>query len=179
MPIPFLDLTRQHREIEAELQAAFVPVLRRGQFILGPEVAAFEAEWARYCAAPAAAGVASGTDALALALVATGAVRKGRGDEVITNPLTAGYTALAILNAGGVPVFADIDPHTYTLDPASVEKLLTPRTRAIVPVHLYGQCADMDRLQPIASEFDIPLIEDAAQAIGAAWRDRRAGCFPG
>src|SRR5205085_9282066 len=137
----------------------------------------FEAEWARYCAAPAAAGVASGTDALALALVATGAVRKGRGDEIITNPLTAGYTALAILNAGGVPVFADIDPHTYTLDPASVEKLLTPRTRAIVPVHLYGQLADMDALCAVAARHDLVVIEDVAQAHGARHDGKPAGSF--
>jgi dTDP-3-amino-3,4,6-trideoxy-alpha-D-glucose transaminase len=177
MPIPFLDLTRQHQELEPELQTALVRVLRGGQFILGPEVAAFEAEWARYCAAPAAAGVANGTDALALALVASGAVRKGRGDEVITNPLTAGYTALAILNAGGVPVFADIDPQTYTLAPTSVEQLLTPRTRAIVPVHLYGQLADMDTLCAVAARRDLFVIEDVAQAHGARRGDKRAGSF--
>ena len=177
MPIPFLDLTRQHRELEPELQTALLRMLRGGQFILGPEVAAFEAEWAHYCAMPAAAGVASGTDALALALVASGAVRKGRGDEVITNPLTAGYTALAILNAGGVPVFADIDPQTYTLSPASVEQLITPRTRAIVPVHLYGQLADMGALCAVAARHDLLVIEDVAQAHGARRGGKLAGSF--
>ncbi|MFL6207241.1 MAG: DegT/DnrJ/EryC1/StrS family aminotransferase [Pyrinomonadaceae bacterium] len=177
MLIPFLDLTRQHQELEPELHTALVRVLRSGQFILGPEVAAFEAEWARYCAVPAAAGVASGTDALALALVASGAVRRGAGDEVITNPLTAGYTALAILNAGGVPVFADIDPQTYTLDPAAVEQSITPRTRAILPVHLYGQLADMDALCAVAAYHDLFVIEDVAQAHGARRGDRRAGSF--
>jgi dTDP-4-amino-4,6-dideoxygalactose transaminase len=140
-------------------------------------VAAFETEWAAYCNATAAAGVANGTDALALALIASGAVRKGRGDEVITNPLTAGYTALAILNAGGVPVFADIDPQTYTLAPASVEKLLTPRTRALMPVHLYGQLADMDALSAIAARHDLFMIEDVAQAHGAQSGGVRAGSF--
>ena len=177
MPIPFLDLTRQQREIEAELHAVFARVLRRGEFILGAEVAAFEAEWAHYCAAPAAAGVASGTDALALALVASGAVRRGAGDEVITTPLTPGYTALAILNAGAIPVFADIDPQTYTLAPVSVEQLITPRTRAIVPVHLYGQLADMDALGHVAARHHLVLVEDAAQAHGARLDGRPAGAF--
>ena len=177
MPIPFLDLRRQQREIEAELHAVFARVLRRGEFILGAEVAAFEAEWAHYCAAPAAAGVASGTDALALALVASGAVRRGAGDEVITTPLTAGYTALAILNAGAIPVFADIDPQTYTLAPASVEQLITPRTRAIVPVHLYGQLADMDALCVVAARHHLVVVEDAAQAHGARLDGRTAGAF--
>lgn len=177
MPIPFLDLARQHREIEPELHAALLRVLRGGQFILGPEVAAFETEWACYCDAPAAVGVASGTDALTLALVASGAVRNGRGDEVITSPLTAGYTALAILNAGGVPIFADIDPQTYALAPASVERMITRRARAIVPVHLYGQLADMDALCALAARHDLFVLEDAAQAHGARRAARPAGSF--
>ena len=179
MPIPFLELTRQHRELEPELSAALRCVLGRGRFILGPEVTAFEAEWARYCAVPAAAGVGSGTDALSLALVASGAVREGRGDEVITTPLTAGYTALAILNAGGVPVFADIDPQTYTLDPTSVERMITPRTRAILPVHLYGQVCDMDALCAVAAGCGLFVLEDAAQAHGAIRGGRPAGSFGG
>src|SRR5215212_9438696 len=143
MPVSFLDLRRQHEEVGDEVRAAAERVLDGGAYILGREVEAFEREWARFCGVKASAGVANGTDALALALVATGAVRPGRRDEVITTPLTAGYTALAIQNAGGVPVFSDIDPETFTLDSRGLERALTPRTRAVVPVHLYGQAADM------------------------------------
>jgi len=135
-----------------------------GVFILGREVEAFEEEWARFCGVRGAAGVNSGTDALSLALIASGAVRQGRQDEVITAPLTAAYTALAILNAGGVPVFADIDPQTYTLDPSAVNRVITPRTRAIMPVHLYGQMADMPSLCEVAARHGLTVIEDAAQA---------------
>lgn len=177
MPIPFLELTRQHRELEPELSSALRRVLGRGWFILGPEVAAFEREWASYCAAPAAAGVGNGTDALTLALIASGAVRPGAFDEVITTPLTAGYTALAVLNAGGIPVFADIDPQTYTLDPASVARMITPRTRAILPVHLYGQVCDMDALCAVAAGRGLIVLEDAAQAHGALRGGRPAGSF--
>src|ERR1051325_4797200 len=117
MPVSFLDLRRQHEEVGTEVRAAVERVLTGGTFILGREVEAFEREWARFCGAGAGAGVANGTDALALALVASGAVRPGRRDEVITAPLTAGYTALGILNAGGVPVFAGINHRTFTPDP--------------------------------------------------------------
>src|SRR5918997_2283667 len=117
MPVSFLDLRRQHEEVGVEVGAAVERVLTGGAYILGREVEAFEREWARFCGARACAGVANGTDALALALLASGAVRPGRGDEVITAPLTAGYPALAVLNAGAVPAFADVDPETYTLDP--------------------------------------------------------------
>jgi dTDP-4-amino-4,6-dideoxygalactose transaminase len=175
MPIPFLDLVPRHREIEAEATAALARVMSGGAYILGREVAAFEAEWAGYCGVRGAAGVNSGTDALALALVASGAVRKGQRDEVITSALTAGYTALAIKSAGGVPVFADIDPQTYTLDPRAVEKAITPRTRALVPVHLYGQMADMAAIGEIAARYNLTVIEDAAQAHGARLCGKRAG----
>src|SRR4051812_4685217 len=131
MPVSFLDLKRQHEEVGDEVRAAVEQVLEGGAYILGREVEAFEREWARFCGAAASAGVANGTDALALALVASDAVRPGRRDEVITAPLTAGYTALGIRNAGAVPVFSDIDPATYTLDPRGLERALTPRTRAV------------------------------------------------
>jgi len=175
MPIPFLDLARQHQEIEAETTAALAGVLSRGVYILGPEVEAFEDEWARFCEVSAAAGVGNGTDALALALIASGAVRKGRGDEVITSPLTAAYTALAILNAGGVPVFADLDPLTYTLAPQAIEQAITPHTRAVVPVHLYGQMAEMVAINEIAARHHLIVIEDAAQAHGARLGGKPAG----
>lgn len=173
--IPFLDLARQYREVKAEAAAALAGVLARGVYILGREVEAFEEEWARFCGVSGAAAVACGTDALALALIASGAVRKGRMDEVITSPLTAAYTALAIMNAGGVPVFADLDPHTYLLDPQALERAITPRTRAIVPVHLYGQMADMAGICDVAARHGLLVIEDAAQAHGARLSGRRAG----
>jgi dTDP-4-amino-4,6-dideoxygalactose transaminase len=177
MTIPFLDLTRQNREIEPDLSDAIARVVSGGRFILGPEVAAFEKEWARYCDAPGAAGVGNGTDALALALCASGAIRPGSGDEVITSALSAGYTPLAIRNAGAIPVFADIDPQTYTLDPASVAKSITPRTRAVVPVHLYGQLCNMDDICAIAEERRLFVLEDAAQSHGARSNDKVAGNF--
>lgn len=175
MPISFLDLRRQHEGVGGDVRAAVERVLAGGTYILGPEVEAFEREWARFCGVRACAGVANGTDALALALLASGAVRPGRRDEVITAPLTAGYTALAILNAGGVPVFADVDPETYTLDPRGLERALTPRTRAILPVHLYGQMSDMEGVCEFASRRGLVVIEDAAQAHGARLGGRRAG----
>jgi dTDP-4-amino-4,6-dideoxygalactose transaminase len=177
MPISFLDLRREHEEVGDDVRAAVECVLSSGTYILGREVEAFEREWARFCGVRACAGVANGTDALSLALVASGAVRPGRRDEVITAPLTAGYTALAVLNAGGVPAFADIDPNTYTLDPRGLERALTPRTRAVVPVHLYGQTADMEAVCDFASRRGLVVIEDAAQAHGARLNGPRAGAW--
>src|SRR4051812_3974126 len=175
MPIPFLDLTRQYREVEAETDAAVKRVMASGAYILAREVEAFEAEWANFCDVRAAAAVGNGTDAIALALRASGAVREGAQDEVITTPLTAAYTALAILNAGGVPIFADINPRTYTLDARAVEEAITPRTRAIMPVHLYGQMADMPAICEVAARHNLLVIEDAAQAHGARLNGRIAG----
>ncbi|MBV8860078.1 MAG: DegT/DnrJ/EryC1/StrS family aminotransferase [Acidobacteria bacterium] len=177
MPVSFLDLKRQHEEVGGEVRAAFGRVLAGGTYILGREVEAFEREWARFCGAAAAAGVANGTDALALALVASGAVRPGRRDEVITAPLTAGYTALAIRNAGGIPSFADVNPETYTLDPRGLERALTRRTRAVVPVHLYGRMADMEAVCDFAERRGLFVVEDAAQAHGARLGGRRAGAW--
>jgi dTDP-4-amino-4,6-dideoxygalactose transaminase len=177
MRIPFLDLTRPHQQLEQELSVALRRVLDGGHFILGREVEAFEAEWASYCSVPSALGVGTGTDAITLALVASGAIRPGAGDEVITTPLTAGYTALAILNAGGVPVFADIDPKTYTLDSDSIVQVVTPRTRAILPVHLYGQICDMDAICAVAANHGLFVLEDGAQAHGAHHNGERAGSF--
>lgn len=175
--VPFLDLSRQHREIAREVEEAVRRVAASGEYVLGREVEAFEREWAAFCGVRGAVTVASGTDALTLVLLASGAVRKGRGDEVITTPLTAAYTALAIVNAGGVPVFADICPRSLTLDPAAVERAITPRTRAIVPVHLYGRLADMRAISEIAARYGLMVIEDAAQAHGASADGKRAGAF--
>lgn len=177
MPVSFLDLKRGHEEVEDEVRAAVESVLAGGTYILGREVEAFEREWARFCGVRAAAGVANGTDALALALVAAGAVRPGKGDEVITTPLTAGYTALGILNAGGVPVFADVDPDTYTLDSRSLERALTKRTRAVVPVHLYGRMSDMEAVRHFATRRGLIVVEDAAQAHGARLPSLRPGTW--
>jgi dTDP-4-amino-4,6-dideoxygalactose transaminase len=175
MMVQFLDLRRQHQEIAEEVTEAIARVLKSGAYILGQEVETFEREWAHFCGVSEAAGTASGTDALTLALLASGAVRPNAQDEVITSTLTAAYTALAILNAGAVPVFADIDPHTYTLDPESIEKVITPRTRAILPVHLYGQMADMKTIGEIASRYRLTVIEDAAQAHGSYLPQMSAG----
>ena len=174
MRIPFLDLLRQYHELQAETNAAIHTALQRGVYILGEEVAAFENEWATYCGVKACAGVGNGTDAPVLALLACGVEP---GDEIITTPLTAGYTALAIRQAGAVPVFADIDPHTFTLDPAAIEAAITPRTKAIMPVHLYGQMADMPAICAIAKRHNLVVIEDAAQAHGARWQGVRAGGY--
>src|SRR5215213_4927446 len=177
MPVSFLDLRREHEEVGDEVRAAVERVLSGGTYILGREVEAFEREWARFCGVEASAGVANGTDALALALVATGAVRPGRRDEVITTPLTAGYTALAIRNAGGVPAFADVNPETYTLDPRGLERALTKRTRAVVPVHLYGRMSEMEAVCDFAERRGLVVVEDAAQAHGARLGRRRAGAW--
>ena len=159
------------------VRAAAERVLAGGAYILGREVEAFEREWARFCGVSGCAGVGNGTDALALALVASEAVRPGRRDEVITAPLSAGYTALGVLDAGGVPAFADVDPETYTLDPRALERALTPRTRAVVPVHLYGRAADMEAVCDFAERRGLVVVEDAAQAHGARLGGRRAGAW--
>jgi dTDP-4-amino-4,6-dideoxygalactose transaminase len=180
MRVPFFDLKAQHRAIEPELRQALDAVLAGADFILGPAVERFEKDFAAYLGARHCVGLNSGTSALHLALLACGV---GPGDEVITTPHTWISTSWAISYTGARPVFADIDPSTYTLDPAQVERLLTPRTRAILPVHLYGQAADLEALADLARRLGIALIEDAAQAHGAVSRGRhvgtigRAGCF--
>lgn len=151
-----------------EIREVIARVLEGGRYILGPEVQAFEIEFARYCGAESAIGVGSGTEALHLALAALGV---GPGDEVITVAHTAVATAVAIRLCGATPVFADIDPATYTIDPSDAARLITSRTRAIVPVHLYGRPADLDAL----AELRVPIVEDCAQAHGASWRGRRVG----
>ena len=170
--IPVLDLVRQTQAIRAEVDAAVDAVLRSGQFILGPNVEAFETEFARYVGARYAVGVASGTDALELALRA---LNVGPGDEVITTPFTFVATAEAISCVGATPLFADIEPATYLLDPAHVERAITPRTKAILVVHLYGGPARLDAFERLARERRVHLIEDCAQAIGSRYRGRHVG----
>jgi dTDP-4-amino-4,6-dideoxygalactose transaminase len=170
--IPLLDLKAQYRTIKSELDAAVLGVLENAQFILGPEVAAFEKEFAGYCGAAEAIGVNSGTSALHLALLAGGI---GPGDEVITSPFTFVASAATIVYTGARPVFVDIDPASFNLDVTRIEAAITPRTKAIMPVHLFGQPADMDPVMDIARRHGLVVVEDAAQAHGAEYKGRRAG----
>ncbi len=172
MTVPLLDLKAQYATIKAEIDAAVHGVLDSGRFIQGPEVQALEKEIAAYSHVPYAVGCASGTDALMLALKA---LELKPGDEVITSDYSFFASASTIVLAGGTPVFVDIEPATYNLDPDAVAAAIGPKTRAIVPVHLFGQCADMTRLLALAAPRGIPVIEDAAQAIGAEWQGKRAG----
>jgi dTDP-4-amino-4,6-dideoxygalactose transaminase len=170
--IPLCDVQTQYRELQAQIEQAVSRVLSSGQAILGPEVAALEDEVARYCGTGYAVGCSSGTDALLLALQALGI---GAGDEVVLPPFTFFATASTVCLVGGKPVFADIDASTWNLDPLQVENKITERTRAIIVVHLFGQCAEMEALWHIAERHDIPIIEDAAQAFGAEYQGKRAG----
>lgn len=170
--IPLVDLQAQYATIHDEIDAALQRVIGKSQFIMGPDVAAFEGEFAAYCHAAHCVGVASGTAALELALRAC---EIGPGAEVITVAHTFIATAEAISAVGAKPVFVDIDPQTYNLDPNLLEQAITPHTRAIVPVHLYGQPADMTRIMAIARAHDLVVIEDAAQAHGGTWAGRRVG----
>jgi dTDP-4-amino-4,6-dideoxygalactose transaminase len=170
--VPLLDLKAQWQGIRHEIEPALAAVLESQAFILGPEVAACEQAIAAYSASAHAVGVSSGTDALLLAMMTEGI---GSGDDVVTTPYTFFATAGCIARLGARPVFVDIDPHTYNIDAASIEARITPRTRAIIPVHLYGQMVNMDPLMEIARRHGVTVIEDAAQAIGAESRGRRAG----
>jgi dTDP-4-amino-4,6-dideoxygalactose transaminase len=172
MDIAFGDLRLQYNSIKIELDQAVQEVLRSGWFILGEQVAAFERAFAEYCGAQYAVTVANGTDAIQLALMACGI---GRGDEVITTPLSATFTALAISAAGATPVFVDIDPETFNIDPSLIEASIGSRTRAILPVHLYGQPASLDPILDIARRHGLRVIEDAAQAHGASYKGQRVG----
>ncbi len=170
--VPFLDLRAQHDPIRSELLAAIEQVIDQNAFAGGPFVQRFEESFATFCGTTHAIGVGNGTDALWLALLALGV---GPGDEVITVPATFMATAEAISYCGAKPVFVDIDERTYTMDPQFLEAAITPRTKAIVPVHLYGQMADMDPIMEIANRHKLPVVEDACQAHGAEYKGRKAG----
>lgn len=174
MRVPLLDLTEQNQLLRPEIEAALGRVLDTNAFILGGEVKALEDELAVYCGTKYAIGCASGSDALLLALLA---LDVKAGDEVITTPYSFFATVSAITRLGATPVFVDIDPLTYNLDVSQIESKITERTKAIQPVHLYGQCADMAELRKVAVKHGIPLVEDAAQAIGAEENGVRAGAM--
>ena len=178
MKVPFFDLTAQFKSIEDEIKSALDEVFKSQQFILGPQVQALEEKISQYCRTRYAIGVASGSDALLLSLMAVGI---GMGDEVLLSPFTFFATAGSVSRLGAVPVFVDIDLETYNIDPSKIEEKITSKTKAIIPVHLFGQCADMDPLHQIAKAKKLLVIEDAAQALGAEYKPtagsegRRAG----
>jgi len=170
--VPLLALDRQYEVLRDEIQAAIGRVCDSGRFVLGPDVTALEQELARALDVPHAIGCASGSDALLLALMALGV---GAGDEVVLPSYTFFATASAVTRLGAIPIFADIDPATYIVDPADVRRKVSRRCRAIIPVHLFGRTADMDALLPIAAEAGVPVIEDAAQSILSTWHGRCSG----
>jgi dTDP-4-amino-4,6-dideoxygalactose transaminase len=170
--VPLVDLKAQYNSIKAEIDVAINRVLEHGQFILGPEVKAFEEEMAAYCGTKYAVGVASGTDALHLALLGCGIKPD---DEVITTPFTFIATAESIAKCGAKPVFVDIDLKTYNIDPSQIESKITGKTKAILPVHLYGQPAAMERILDMARQHNLKVIEDCAQALGAEYKGKKVG----
>lgn len=172
MKVPYLDLKAQYQSIKPEIDAAIARVLDSCQFVLGSEVAGFEQDFATYCGAAECIALNSGTSALHLALLAAGV---GPGDEVITVPFTFVASVAAVIYAGARPVLVDIDPRSFTMDPTLVEAAITPRTKAILPVHLYGQSADMDPIMEVARRHGLIVIEDAAQAHGAKYKGRPVG----
>jgi dTDP-4-amino-4,6-dideoxygalactose transaminase len=172
--VPFLDLQAQFAGLADEMRRALVEVAESGTYVLGPKVAAFEKAFAAYLGVRHCVAVNSGTSALHLALLAAGV---GPGDEVLTVPMTFIATSWAVSYAGATPVYADVDPETYVMDVAQVERRITPRTRALLPVHLYGQPADLGPLLDVSRKHGIPLIEDAAQAHGARYQGKMAGGF--
>ena len=174
MKIPVFELKRQFQEIKGEISTCVKGVLRSGSYVLGKNVCAFEQEFAKYCAAKYAVGVASGTDALKIALCACGI---GRNDEVITTPFTFVATSEAIHSVGAKIVFADIDLNSYAIDPQEIEKKITKKTKAIVCVHLYGQPCDMQAIMRLVRKYNLKLIEDCAQATGAPYRGKKVGTF--
>jgi len=170
--IPLNDTRPQYDSLKDELLPVVNGVMEKSWFILGENVAAFEREFAAYCGTEYAVGVSNGTDAIHLACAALGI---GQGDEVLTSPHTATFTALGISMSGAIPAFADIDPETGNIDPSKIEEAITRRTKAIMPVHLYGQMCDMDPIMEIGYSHGIPVIEDAAQAHGATYKGKKAG----
>jgi len=171
-PVPMLDLTRYDDALKGDIARRVAEIFATGRFVMGAALEEFESAFAREVGASHAVGVSSGTDALLVALMALGV---GPGDEVITSPFTFFASAGVVARLNAVPVFVDIEPGTFNLDPGKLEAAITEKTRAIQPVHLYGQCADMDTIGEIAVRRGIPVLEDACQAVGARWKERPAG----
>lgn len=169
--IPFIDLKTQYKKIESNIKERINRVLEHGQYVMGPEVAELESKLADYVGVKHCIGASSGTDTLMIAMMALGI---GAGDEVITSPFTFIATGEMIALIGAKPVFVDIDPKTYNIDPSKIEAAITPRTKAIMPVSLYGQCADFDEINAIASKYGLPVIEDAAQSFGATYKGKKS-----
>ena len=170
--IKLLDLTRQHKIIKHEIKPVVESIMDSQRFVNGPVVQEFEENFANFCGTKFAVGCSSGTDALIMSLIA---LQVGCGDEVITTPFTFFATAEAIIRMGGTPVFVDIDEKTFNIDTSKIEQAITEKTKAIIPVHLFGQCADMDEIIRIAKKYDLRIIEDACQAVAAEWNGHRAG----
>jgi len=176
MGVPLLDLKAHHEPLQKEIMATLEQTFRSQAFILGPEVGKLEERVAAYCQAKHGIGVTSGTDALLIALMALGV---GPGDEVLTTPYSFFATAGAVVRLGARPVLVDIDPTTYNLDPSKIDSAVTAKTKSIIPVHLYGQCADMTPIMDVATRHNLSVIEDAAQAIGSEYHDGRRACSMG
>ena len=176
MGVPLLDLKAHHEPLHKEIMAVLEQTFRSQAFVMGPEVGKLEERVAAYCQAEYGIGVTSGTDALLVALMALGI---GPGDEVITTPYSFFATAGAVVRLGARPVFVDIDPITFNIDPAKVAGAVTPKTKSIIPVHLYGQCAEMVSIMDVAKRHNLSVIEDAAQAIGSEYHDGRRACSMG
>ena len=170
--IKLLDLTRQYEIIKDEVIPVVLEIMESQRFVNGPVVERFEKNFAKFCGTNFAVGCSSGTDALIMSLVALGI---GCGDEVITTPFTFFATVEAIIRMGGTPVFVDIDEKTFNINTSDIESVITDKTKAIIPVHLFGQCSNMDDINRIAKKYNLKVIEDAAQAVGAQWKDKRAG----
>ena len=170
--IKLLDLTRQYEIIKDEVIPVVLEIMESQRFVNGPVVERFERNFAEFCGTKFAVGCSSGTDALIMSLIA---LNIGCGDEVITTPFTFFATVEAIIRMGGTPVFVDIDEKTFNIDTSQIENAITEKTKAIIPVHLFGQCSNMDEVNRIANKYDLKVIEDAAQAVGAEWNKQRAG----
>ena len=170
--IKLLDLTRQYSTIKHEIIPVVMSIMESQQFVSGPIVDNFEKKFAEFCGTKYAVGCSSGTDALLMALIALGI---GCGDEVITTPFTFIATVESIIRLGGKPVFVDIDEKTFNIDTSKIESAITEKTKAIVPVHLFGQCANMTEINKIANKYNLKVIEDAAQAVASEWKKQRAG----
>jgi len=174
MNVPLLDLKRQYDKIRHEIEPVVSSIIESQWFINGPRVAEFEENFAAHCGTKYAVGASSGTDALLMSLIAMGI---GCGDEVITTPFTFFATVEVVIRMGGTPVFVDIEPDTFNMDTTQLESKITDKTKAIIPVHIFGQCSNMDQVMQVANKHDLRVIEDSAQAVGSMWDGKRAGSF--